>query len=452
MSKTSSAVQRFALSALTLGIYVAAHSNVMAAGPVPGAVFTSKSVNGPCDTVDSNIYASKLDVYVNGGPKGANGPGLPASTKWYVQVTDPSGFTVLGTSTFNPTPPTTTPVDTDALGKFAKCYRLYDIVSSAPGLLGYLDTPNNGGEYKVWVSEVPNFANDQTKTDNFKVRNDFVPPQETSRITIRKYYDANANGVYDSGDQELFDWKVDLLTPNIAKLTAPAIYDGLPDGVYTTREYAPIEKIWTATGVQVNGLTVPNGASSSVILNSAVVTLARPDVTDVTVAYGNVCTGAGGGFTLGFWSNKNGEAAMAPMAASLSLLASYNLKTATNADFDPTKYADFRNWLLNGNAVNMKYMLSVQLATMVLNVKVKSDIANTLIYAPGTNSALSTGFARLGDVMTEANNVLGDIGVVVPVGMTLRNYQEYLKNALDNANNNKTFVQSTPCAHTFAAN
>lgn len=64
-------------------------------------------------------------------------------------------------------------------------------------------------------------------------------------------------------------------------------------------------------------------------------------------------------------------------------------------------------------------------------------------FNPGTNSADSLGFARLADVQAEANVELGLHGYVVVAGPT-RTYQEALKNALDNSNNDKNFVQSTP--------
>jgi hypothetical protein len=50
-----------------------------------------------------------------------------------------------------------------------------------------------------------------------------------------------------------------------------------------------------------------------------------------TVEFGNVCLGAGGGLTLGYWSNKNGQATMndgGTFAPELALLAALNLPNA----------------------------------------------------------------------------------------------------------------------------
>ena len=70
-----------------------------------------------------------------------------------------------------------------------------------------------------------------------------------------------------------------------------------------------------------------------------------------------------------------------------------------------------------------------------------------VIYAPGTNSANAFGFATVNAVMTEANTLLcsGGATLLILSGNPDRPRAEALKNALDNANNNKNFVQSTPC-------
>ncbi|HEX5571442.1 MAG TPA: hypothetical protein VFX31_08655, partial [Ktedonobacterales bacterium] len=56
-------------------------------------------------------------------------------------------------------------------------------------------------------------------------------------------------------------------------------------------------------------------------------------------------------------------------------------------------------------------------------------------------SADAAGFATVSDVMGEANTDLG-VNPITLSGNPDRTYQEALKNALDNANNNKTFVQA----------
>jgi len=136
---------------------------------VSGAVFTSgaPTVNLDCTGVDLNIYEGKDQVYIDGGPTKIGATGLlPSPTggpSYYVKVTEPNGR-VLG---YSPAPA----VEVNQYGEFMTCYKLWDILVKASNNLeqGYDDTSNNGGEYKVWISEDPYYRPSASKTDNFKV-------------------------------------------------------------------------------------------------------------------------------------------------------------------------------------------------------------------------------------------------------------------------------------------
>ena len=82
-----------------------------------------------------------------------------------------------------------------------------------------------------------------------------------------------------------------------------------------------------------------------------------------------------------------------------------------------------------------------------MNVRVAGT---SLIYAPGAVSANSLGFASVDAILSEANSELGAHALTLS-GSPFRTYQQALKNALDEANNNKNFVQKNPCEFTFAA-
>src|SRR4051812_28420618 len=69
------------LSALAMFLYVGT------AFALTGAVFTTDST---CTGVDLNIYDSKADVYLDGGPHHSGSAGLPDG-HYFVQVTTPSG-------------------------------------------------------------------------------------------------------------------------------------------------------------------------------------------------------------------------------------------------------------------------------------------------------------------------------------------------------------------------
>src|SRR5437762_3663151 len=90
---------KFRKAICVLGIVVIAtlvNSAPATATNLSGAIFTT-TVNG--SEVNANIYASKADVYLDGGP-GPGAPvgaaGLPDGT-YVFQVTEPSGKTLLST-------------------------------------------------------------------------------------------------------------------------------------------------------------------------------------------------------------------------------------------------------------------------------------------------------------------------------------------------------------------
>lgn len=398
------------------------------AGPgdnLSGAIFTT---NAACTGTNVNQFASKAAVYVDGGPRREGSAGLPAGFYW-IQVTEPNG-TVLGRSS-------SANVEVNAAGKFVDCYQLQAVVELVDGAgvpngtPGYATATNGGGVYKVWVSRTSAFAPSESKTDNFKVAG-AAPPDPTGTLTVLKYYDANANGTND-GEAEIVDWKI-LIDgfPFLTRYTDIAAF-----GSYGVAEAMPVEANWFAT----------QGGPFTVTVSAA--------TPNVTVEFGNVCVGAGNGRTLGYWSNRNGQALMdgnTGVAYLRNLSVPINpsfFRTADGSSATWTTYAAFRTWLLGANATNMAYMLSAQLAAMELNVRYGGQSASALIYAPGTSGANAAGFAPLSVVMGEARASLAANGST-PAGHGARTYQEALKNALDNGNNNRTFVQASPCPFTFA--
>jgi len=415
-SRTAKSISALLLMAAI--ILPALAAPVLADPPLPGAIFTTDST---CTGVNLNIYANKDDVYLDGGPAHPVAAGLPDGY-YYVQVTEPGpGGPVLGTSIGSANE---TPVHVTA-GEFDQCYQLSAIlIKASDGTEGYDDTSNPGGEYKVWVSNESTFTNNSTKTDNFKVKGGENPPQPAC-LKVIKFYDKNANGINDDG-QLITGWKVRIMDGiDYIRYTPVCIF--VDPGTYIVTEFAPLETNWMAT-----------------TLNPVTVSLEPGDCQ--TVEFGNLCLGPGGGLTLGFWSNKNGQSLFG--ADDLALMVSLNLRNASGSAFDPTGYAQFRTWLLNASATNMAYMLSAQLAAMELNVLNGKVNGNALIYAPGTASANPLGFATVNAVMAEANAELGLDGLTL-AGSPYRAYQEALKKALDLANNNCTFVQPVPGPFTF---
>src|SRR5215213_1528169 len=410
-----------ALSTLLIGVVV---TSVALMAPLPGAIFTT-DVN--CNGTDLNIYASKADVYIDGGPAHVGAAGLPAG-EYYVQVTEPDG-TLLGTSIGTTDE---TPVVVNSSGEFVQCYKLQDIVrrASNPGPYpvapdGYDDTTNPGGEYKVWVSRVSNFANDETKTDNFKVANG--GDTGNGLLKVIKFYDTNTNGVLDGTDVEITGWEVivgaQATFPSTSETKTTPVSIVVSPACYTAQEGDATG--WIHTTSKIDSKTVVNGGTT-------------------TISFGNVCLGPGGGLTLGFWSNKNGQALITSTDLQ-HLRDDFCLRNADGSEFNPTTAAQVKSFLLGANATNMANMLSAQLTAMYLNTAHGFVNGGALLFAGANPSGCNVpvngnGFITVNALIADAAAELCAHGSVLS-GNPERACQEFKKTTLDKGNNNLNFVQ-----------
>jgi hypothetical protein len=417
------------LLALSVLVVALAIPGVASAAPLSGAVFTTDST---CSGVDLNIYNSKDAVYFDGGPAHPAAAGLPDGY-YYIQVTEPNG-TVLGTSVGSGNE---TPIHV-VNGEPVACYQLSSIlIKASNGDPGYDTTTNAGGEYKMWISTSSSFVNNDSKTDNFKVNAEDTGGGDEALLSVRKYYDADVDGVKDPTEIYLDGWRFNIKDGiNWDRDTPVSMVLFAPDTYFVT-EQKPAEKNWINTDP-----SNPAAFLNPLALPQKSVDLAVGD--DQTLEFGNVCLGAGGGLTLGFWSNPNGKATMndsGTLAPELALLTSKSLRTANGGNFDPTDYTAFRNWLLSATAVNMSYMLSAQYAAMLLNVEAGKVNPSALVWN-------GSAFVSISSVLADAETALATDGST-PSGDPNRASQEALKNTLDNANNNLNFVQANPCSYTF---
>ncbi len=216
-----------------------------------GAIFTTDSDG---NLVNGNIYYDKEDVYLNGGPR-ANAPDHAAALpdgSYYFQVTDPSGKVLLSLD----------PLDDRVIEVEDG---VFELVQLAP----FEDTPNEGGEYKVWVTSVDcyddepdaagtnfGFREKYSKTDNFKVVSGV-----RRRLVVRKFKDCNANGVWDEDESEIEGWEVSITEPggHASQVRTTPVTTGVYAGNWTVSEIIPSHACsdWMQTALIVDGQSMP---------------------------------------------------------------------------------------------------------------------------------------------------------------------------------------------------
>lgn len=326
-----------------------------------------------------------------------------------------------------------------------KCVDVTDDVYGDLGEVCFGDAPKTFQYAIEWgpYDEIGSYT--EVNTATFTTRDTKTTGSDSWEVTVDvylclygyKFYDTNVNGKWDDGELAIPGFRVDLYAEDDTTLLETVYTDNdgkycfkiFELGTYNITEVQPLGK-WVPTTAWTVDITIDDGTQDKEGYD-----------------FGNVCLGAGGGKTLGFWSNKNGQATMndgGTMMPELAMLSGLNLRNAAGGNFDPTTYTQFRTWLLGGTATNMAYMLSVQLAAMELNVEAGFVSNSTFVYAPGTTGANAAGFITIKALMEEANDELGLHGDTT-AGSPFRHYQECLKNALDNANNNLNFVCPGPC-------
>ncbi|MGQ0795561.1 MAG: hypothetical protein ACT4N5_05175 [Nitrosopumilaceae archaeon] len=242
-------------------------------------------------------------------------------------------------------------------------------------------------------------------------------------LLVSKFYDSNGNGLFDSGiDQHITNWKISV---NGEIKNTQYVTFSTPGTVIKVTELDPVEKNWIAT--------TPKSVTNTMVTGRL-----------TQVQFGNMCIDGGNGEAVGFWANQNGQTIINDnneVDSELTLLQNLNLKDGTGADFDPTSYDELKDWLLGANSENSPYMLSAQLAAMVLNVESGFVLGNSYLESeePGPSD-----FIKINTLIEMANNSLaaGDP----------KEIQESLKNALEEGNNGGNYIRPPPCPFTFKKN
>jgi YD repeat-containing protein len=265
-------------------------------------------------------------------------------------------------------------------------------------------------------------------------------------LTGSKWYDRDKDRVWDDDEPGIEGWKVYLYEgePNIAD---PGAIDWvqagdtltIADGSYSFNELEPgLYKV-------VEG--DPSGCWMQTFPTTGWYEREIVDSGFEGLDFGNVCEGMStGGFTIGYWSNKNGAAALAAynigeddVNAWQTFLDEYNLVDKVGEDYDPSIDGAFRTWLLKADATNMSYMLSVQLAATLLNIEVKgTDYI-------GYGVLLNGDWKSIDALIDEANAFLLEHPVTL-ADDPARDQAEVYKNLFDALNNNaQVLIPYDPC-------
>ena len=246
------------------------------------------------------------------------------------------------------------------------------------------------------------------------------------RICGYKFYDYNLNGIWDPDEDPVKDFRIELwnetscITYTTTGVNGSYCFDFLGSGIYIVKEVLPSN--WINTTIAEVAIEVPS------------------EVT--TVNFSNVCLKPSmGGKTLGFWSNKNGQA-LINSSDIPALNALTNLYKPENWSYPPfigdlsTEKTQIKNYLLNATAKDMRWMLSAQLIATKLNL-LHGFISNSTMLYVGPSSYVPTGFITIGKIVQNAYDALAGNDRVA---------QTYWKDLLNGINNNwYRYVCPEPC-------
>ena len=427
---------------------------VLGCTPATAGVFFTTEVD--CVTKE-NHFLDAQEVYIQGSQAS---DGVLDDGLYYVQVTNPSGSVLLGSSG------NVTPVQVVG-GNFVQCYKLWDIVLKASdGTQGYDPTTNAGGNYKVWISQDPLFTSNVSHITVFKVRPVDTPLTD---ICVVKYYDADYDQDFDqiaNGDEvdelPIPDWRIELwlgdelvecaLTDVEGKATFTVPSDGAQ---YIVREVLPVytlEEMLTI-GFYINSTPL-----------EVEVTAALDEDERISVEFGNVSLipEYGLGRTPGFWQTRTlkGRATLAynillgwdpewrdllntmclvlPDGTDLMIPDTIADNGIPDGDYEAA-FAKLDRWIVSmGADGNMAYILSRQLAALALNRNCGFLVDPALMWVLDTREDPPVP-VLIDDFLGDANGLLCGNPLTLggdPAVAEVRDQQEAIKDVIDAINNN----------------
>lgn len=249
-------------------------------------------------------------------------------------------------------------------------------------------------------------------------------------VSGAKFYDRDKDGEWDSDEPGLPGWKINI-TGDYEDTTltgAGGLFSfELGEGAFTVSEEPP-----PASSNWVQTFPPGNSYAFSLPEDAPVDDLYFGNVCEITFTCGR---------TPGFWSNKNGKAILDANSGWVSLLAGYNLVNKNGSSFDPANYTQLRSWLLNADATNMSYMLSVQMAALILNLNYICLSGEWDDYGVVVDDT----WKSINDLIDEANGLLGSYPSTL-AGHAHRAHLEEYKDIFDDLNNNRMkVIPYNPC-------
>jgi hypothetical protein len=227
-------------------------------------------------------------------------------------------------------------------------------------------------------------------------------------IEASKWYDRDKDGIWDENEPGLEGWKLNLSKGedswcDLTDADGDAIFTGLGPGSYNlSEEPAPVGSSWVQT--------YPAG-------NLHEIDLVDKDLTGYL--FGNVCEKTTtGGYTMGFWSNKNGTAKLKACCATLDEIAAIQALFRSAAD-----------------ASDMRVMLLAQLTATKLNI----DCWGTNYEGYGV--VYEGEWVSIEDIIAAAEALLAEYSA------DDRAEAEFYKDVFDGLNNNNyKVIPYAPCA------
>ncbi|MEM2370775.1 MAG: SdrD B-like domain-containing protein [Candidatus Bathyarchaeia archaeon] len=278
------------------------------------------------------------------------------------------------------------------------------------------------GEYSV--ENTASFTTCDTETtdsDSWTVTvtvNRPMPPGQTYEIYGCKFYDANANGEFDDGENGLGGWTIQLIDQygNVATTTTGE--DGryrfeVTPGTYTVREV--MKSGWVNTTPIEVPVTVENA--------------------NVEVNFGNIQRITTNARTIGYWKNwlqRFSDNYVLQLANDVK--SDWNTFDSVRTDSGSNARKDMIGVIDKANAKDMSVMLKAQLLGMMLNIKAGYVDPNTYVYLGsirGASDLFGGNFKKVGEVVCYVDSNWSGWS---------RLQQEIAKNVLDAMNNNLIFV------------